>query len=85
MQLSGVFLVFLLYAATEHGNQGDTVDIVGYARSLGAQAVRPESREELEEALRRSAEGTWVIDIPIDPAIKIMNPRDETLNFGTKD
>jgi len=62
-----------------------TVDIVGYARSLGAQAVRPESREELEEALRRSAEGTWVIDIPIDPAIKIMNPRDETLNFGTKD
>jgi len=59
-----------------------TVDIVGYARSLGAQAVRVTTEDELVEALQRSGEGTWVIDLPIDPTIRIMNPRDETLNFG---
>ncbi|MBO6933871.1 MAG: thiamine pyrophosphate-binding protein [Deltaproteobacteria bacterium] len=61
------------------------IDIVGYARSLGANAIRVTTEDELRDALQRSQKGTWVIDIPIDPTVRIVNPRDETLNFGTRD
>ena len=57
------------------------VDIVGYAKSLGAQSVRIESQEQLEQTLQKSRRGTWVLDVPIDPAIKIFNPRDDTLDY----
>ena len=61
------------------------IDIVGYARSLGANAIRVTTEDALRDALQRSQKGTWVIDIPIDPTVRIVNPRDETLNFGTRD
>lgn len=59
-----------------------SIHVVDYARSLGAKAVRVESRQELVDAVAGASEGTWVIDIPVDPSVRIVNPRDETLNFG---
>lgn len=55
------------------------VDVVKFAESLGARAVRIESVEDFARAASLVGQGPLVLDIPIDPNVRISNPRNETL------
>lgn len=55
------------------------VDVVAFAESLGARAVRIETLEDLVNAVATIGGGPLVLDIPIDPDVRICNPRNQTL------
>ena len=55
------------------------VDVVKFAESLGARAVRIETVEDFVFAASLVGKGPLVLDIPIDPDVRISNPRNETL------
>lgn len=61
--------------------RSDNFDIVAWARSLGAQAVRVTNHELLAHAAQTPRDLPMVLDIPIDPSIRAPNPRDLTLAF----
>jgi acetolactate synthase-1/2/3 large subunit len=54
-----------------------SIDIVAWARALGADAVRIERAEDLPAALGAERSGPLVLEFPIDPSIKAANPRVE--------
>ena len=56
-------------------------DLVAYARSLGAEAVRIEGVGDFARAARSSGRGPLVLDIPIDGTVRAPNPRDTVCNF----
>lgn len=59
-------------------------DIPAYARSLGADGVRVEDLGMLETAAARPRGGRpLVLDIPVDPDVRPVNPRAATLNFAS--
>ncbi|MCY1065227.1 thiamine pyrophosphate-binding protein [Nannocystis sp. RBIL2] len=57
------------------------VDFVAWARALGADAMRIESEADLQAAAGRELRGPLVLEIPIDPAIRLENPREKVFAF----
>lgn len=57
------------------------VDLVAWARSLGAEAVRIEHEDDLRAAASRELRGPLVLEIPIDPQVRFANPREMVFNF----
>lgn len=55
------------------------VDVVQFAQSLGARAIRIEAVEDFQRAAAMVGAGPLVLDIPIDPDVRISNPRNESL------
>ncbi len=55
------------------------VNVVKFAESLGARAVRIETVEDFVYAASLVGKGPLILDIPIDPNVRISNPRNETL------
>ena len=54
-------------------NATETSVLVALGSNLGAR------RRQLDGAVERL--GPWVLDIPVDPGVRVRNPRDATLNF----
>jgi acetolactate synthase-1/2/3 large subunit len=54
------------------------VDVVAFARSLGAEAIRIETEADLARAAELAGNGPLVLDIPIDPDVFVDNPRNHT-------
>ncbi|MFT6145547.1 MAG: thiamine pyrophosphate-dependent acetolactate synthase large subunit-like protein [Myxococcota bacterium] len=55
------------------------VDVVKFAQALGARAVRIETVEDFAYAASLVGKGPLVLDIPIDPDVRMITPRNETL------
>jgi acetolactate synthase-1/2/3 large subunit len=64
-----------------HDFRTPVTDLVAYARSLGADAIRVEREDDLLRAAKNRRRGPLLLDIPIAPGLRAQNPRDETLNF----
>ncbi len=68
-----------------YGRAGDhsvpAVDFVGWARSLGARALRVESMRDLLSVAEAPLDGPLVLEIPIDPRAATANVRDAVINF----
>ncbi|MBL9039580.1 MAG: thiamine pyrophosphate-binding protein [Archangium sp.] len=59
------------------------VDYCGLARSLGAEAERVASIEQLRATIARPRRGPVMLEFSIDGAIQPINPREATLNFDS--
>jgi len=60
-----------------------TWDLVAYARSLGARTHRIEDELGLQAAAAEEGVGPCVLEFRTDPGVRVANPRDATLNFGS--
>lgn len=75
----------------EHGNgrvfgrsgfcESPPVDVVGYARALGADGVRIESARDLERAVSRIGGGPLVLHFPTRADVRAANPRADVFAF----
>lgn len=55
------------------------VDVVAFAQAMGVRAVRVHTLADLAGAAAMAGDGPLVIDLPIDPDVRILNPRNKTL------
>ena len=67
-----------VYGRVDYCDSPD-VDIVGFATALGVRAIRVEKLSDLSDAASLVGSGPLVIELPIDPDIRIANPRNKTL------
>jgi acetolactate synthase I/II/III large subunit len=61
------------------------INIADYARALGARGVYVENDAALKSALAERPVGPLVLDIPIDPEVRALNPRESALNFPARE
>jgi acetolactate synthase I/II/III large subunit len=57
-------------------------DVKAYAESLGAACIRVQTNQDLAVAASWAESRPLILDIPIDPSVRVHNPRDATLNFS---
>lgn len=57
------------------------IDILGYARALGVRATRIDSDADLEEIAEIAGAEPLLLQIPIDPEYRVVNPREGAFSF----
>ncbi len=60
------------------------VDFCAYARSLGVEAHRVNGPGDLSIVKTWLREAPLLLEVPVDPAFKAANPREDTINFPSK-